>query len=84
MSLTERQKSTIQTTLNSKGVRAVCPMCSKNQWQIGDDFVATVPTQPGAGMAIGGPHVPMVQLICLNCGFVSHHAAALLGIQINS
>lgn len=83
MSLTDRQKQTIQTTLNSKGVRALCPMCGKNQWEIGGDLVTATPVQVGGGVVIGGPVVPMVQLICTNCGFVSHHAAAVVGIQIN-
>jgi len=83
MSLTERQKQTIQQSLSAKKVRASCPMCNAQQWQLWDDMVAATPTQPGGGMAIGGPHVPMIQLVCTNCGFVSHHAAAVLGIQIN-
>jgi hypothetical protein len=83
MSLTDRQKTTIQTTLNAKGFRSVCPMCGSNKWDLGGDLVTAAPTQPGGGVVFGGPHMPMIQLICLNCGFVSHHAAAVVGIQIN-
>ena len=83
MSLTVRQKEAIMTSLNSKGINANCLRCGKNQWDLGNDLVATIPTQPGAGMAIGGQHVPMVQMICMNCGFVNFHAAGLLGVPIN-
>ena len=32
---------------------------------------------------MGGPFMPMAQIVCNNCGFVSHHAIALLGINIH-
>lgn len=83
MSLTDRQKTTILSTLNAKGVKAMCPMCGKNSWEIGGELVSTTALNPGGTMVVGAPIVPMIQLICTNCGFVSHHAAAVMGIQIN-
>ncbi len=81
MGLTDRQKNTIKSALQQKGFGA-CPMCHKSNWQFGDDLVHAPVTALGGSMAIGGPHIPMVQIVCTNCGFVSHHAAGALGIPL--
>jgi hypothetical protein len=81
MGMTDRQKQTIQETLQRKGFGA-CPMCRQGNWQLGEDLVHAPATSLEGGMALGGPHIPMVQIICTNCGFVSHHAAGVLGIKL--
>jgi hypothetical protein len=82
MGLTDRQLKTIENSLSSKGIRS-CPLCRISNWQLQDSLVQTpVASLGGAIMTIGGPIVPLVQLICLNCGFVSLHAAGLLGIEL--
>jgi hypothetical protein len=82
MGLTDRQRKTIENSLNSKGIRN-CPLCRYSKWQLEDNMVQTpVASLGGAFMTIGGPIMPLVQLICLNCGFVSLHAAGLLGIEL--
>ena len=82
MSLTDRERQAVADTLKQKGARG-CPICGATSWQLQDEMVATVPSVPGGGLSIGGAHIPMIQVVCTNCGFVSHHAAAALGIQIN-
>lgn len=81
MALTDRQKNTIQTNLQSK-IRGTCPMCGQSNWTLGEEVVASNTTSLQGGMAIGGQFVPMVQLICNNCGFVAHHAVGVLGINL--
>lgn len=81
MGMTDRQKQTIQESLQKKGFGA-CPMCRQSNWQLGEDLVHAPVTSLGGGMALGGPHIPMAQVICTNCGFVSHHAAGVLGIRL--
>lgn len=81
MGMTDRQKQTIQAALQAKGV-AVCPMCRRSGWQVGEDLVHAPATSLGGGMSLGGPHIPMAQIVCTNCGFVSHHAVGVLGIAL--
>ena len=81
MSLTDRQKQTIQQALQSKGFGA-CPGCRQASWQLADDLVGIPTTSMGGGMAIGGGHIPMAQIVCTRCGFVSHHAVGVLGFKL--
>ena len=83
MSLTERQRQTVLSGLQKKQVRPQCPMCGQNKWTLAEDLVIATAFTLGGGMALGGPHVPMCQLICNNCGFVSHHAVGALGIDLD-
>lgn len=83
MSMTDRQKATIQEVLRQKGFGPSCPMCRNTSWQLHDDLVHSPVTVLGAAiMQVGGPVIPMAQLICTNCGFVSHHAVGALGIKL--
>ncbi len=82
MGLTDREKQEIQDKLNSRGARAICPMCSKNQWTIGDSFVMGTPVGIGGDMVLGSGGVPMAKLICSYCGFVSHLAIGALGFDL--
>lgn len=81
MALSEQQKETVLDNLKQK-VRGVCPMCGKNQWTLGDELVASIAAGAGGGLGIGGPYIPMVQMVCNNCGFVAHHAVGYLGIKL--
>ena len=82
MALTDRQKTAIEGALKAR-VKGPCPMCGKTEWSLQEEFVMATTTSIGGGIAIGGQFVPMVQLICMGCGFVSHHAVGLLGISLN-
>lgn len=82
MGLTDREKTKIQDALNDRGVRPVCPMCSKSQWTIADSFVMANPVSLGGDTVLGGGGIPMAQLICTNCGLVSHHAVGALGFDL--
>lgn len=81
MALTDRQKQTILDNLRGK-IRNPCPRCSQGNFTLGDEVVATTTTSLQGGMAVGGPIIPMVQAVCTNCGFVSHHAIGVLGIDL--
>jgi hypothetical protein len=47
MSLTDRQRAAILSTLATKGVRPLCPMCGKNSWELGSELVSTMALNPG-------------------------------------
>ena len=64
--------------INSHGISSDCPACGKNNWAAGQ--IISAPTMAGGGMQIGGPTVPMVQLICGACAYVMLYAAVPIGL----
>lgn len=81
MALTTRQKEAISDRL--RAFNGACPICQQRNWTIGDEIVAATSVSLGGSTVIGGPFIPMAQIVCNNCGFVAHHAVAILGIEIN-
>jgi hypothetical protein len=81
MALTERQKEKILSSLRTKA-KAHCPMCGGTNWELWEEMVGAMAASPQGGIGIGGPYIPMVQIVCTNCGFVSHHAVGVLGIDL--
>ena len=82
MSLTARQRTGIAESLRTK-IRPNCPMCTRTAWTLGDEFVAASATSLQGGIAIGGPFIPMIQMVCNHCGFVSHHAVGAVGVDLS-
>lgn len=80
MALTDREQERIVERLKSK-VKGPCPMCGLSNWSVGENIVATHAASPQGGLSIGGGFIPMVQVVCTECGFVAHHAAKLLGVE---
>lgn len=81
MALTTKQKETIAEKL--RRFDGACPICKNKNWTIGDEIVMATSVSLGGSTVIGGPFIPMAQVVCNNCGFISHHAVALLGISVN-
>jgi hypothetical protein len=81
MSLTTKQKEKIAEKL--KLINGSCPICSDKNWTIGDEIVSANSVSLAGSTVMGGPFIPMAQIVCNKCGFVSHHAVALLGLSIN-
>ena len=78
MPLSQDQVNRAQSWLNAKGVRAECHACGRNNWAVGD--IVAAPTYSAGGIAIGGPSVPMLQVICANCAYVRLFAAVPVGL----
>lgn len=79
MPLDQSDIDKVQAHMQRMGVRGQCPACgASGNWTIGE-LVAS-PSYVEGGMAIGGPVVPMVQVICSRCGYVMHFAAKLMGL----
>jgi predicted nucleic-acid-binding Zn-ribbon protein len=78
MPLDQNQSNTLQKHLNKIGFRPQCQACGANNWAPGE--IITPPVYSGGGIQIGGPNVPMVQVICEKCGYVVHFAAVLVGL----
>lgn len=78
MPISQEQANKLQSWLDTKGVRPSCPACGTNNWAPGD--VIAAPVFAEGGFRIGGPTVPMVQLICANCAYVRLFAAVPIGL----
>lgn len=82
MALTTNQKEIIVRRLET--INAACPICAYRAWTISDEIVSAMSVSLGGSTTLGGPFIPMAQIVCRNCGFVSHHAIGVLGIDIQS
>jgi hypothetical protein len=78
MPMTQQQANKLTQWLQSKGVRGACSACGKNNWAPGG--IVSAPEFTGHAIAIGGPSVPMAQLVCGNCGHVMLFAAVPIGL----
>ncbi|MCK5642662.1 MAG: hypothetical protein KAJ19_17775 [Gammaproteobacteria bacterium] len=81
MALTTSQKEAISDKL--RAFNGACPICQQKNWTIGDEIVSATSVSLAGSTVMGGPFIPMAQIVCNNCGFVAHHAVALLGIEVN-
>ena len=72
------ERQTIQDSLN--GRNNSCPMCSANSWGIADDLVIAPFFDIEYKRVIEGKVLPMVALICNECGYVRQISAAKLGL----
>lgn len=82
MSLTTDQKDLIESSIRKK-TKMRCPMCGSNQWTLGGEIVSNTTVSVGGSVSLGGPFIPLIQLICNECGFTSHHALGALGVKID-
>ncbi len=75
MPLTREQAYKLQQWLNSRGVNLNCPMCGSAQWETGEIV---------SGTSIDDTRnaVPMVQVVCVNCGHVMLFAALPIGLGV--
>lgn len=60
-----------------------CPVCTANNWILGEELVEVRPFQ-GGGLVVGGPVFPKFMIICSNCGHTLLFNAALAGIEMRS
>jgi predicted nucleic-acid-binding Zn-ribbon protein len=75
MPLTREQAYKLQQWLNSRGVNLDCPMCGSAQWETGEIV---------SGTSIDDTRnaLPMVQVVCVNCGYVMLFAALPIGLGV--
>ncbi len=57
---------------------SICPVCNDNNWVIGD--IVASPVFRMGGFQIGGPTVPVVQVICGTCAYVRLFATVPIGL----
>jgi len=76
--LSGSQKQKLRAWMNSKGVRPTCTSCGESDWGAGEVISSPVLTPEGTQAAES--HVPMVQLVCINCSYVMIYAAVPMGL----
>ncbi len=78
MGLDVVQKQKLDVWLREKGIRPLCGVCAATNWVPGD--IVTAPVYSGGDTVIGGPVIPMVQVVCGQCGYVMQFSAKLMGL----
>lgn len=78
MPLNEPQKQKLRSWLNEKGVRPTCVSCGGREWGSGEVVSTTVLSSEG--LQIAETHVPTVQIVCTNCGYMMSYAAVPIGL----
>lgn len=78
MPLTETQKHKLRDWLRSKEVNPTCASCGARDWGAGE--IVSAPILDAEGAHREDSHVPMVQLVCTNCGYLMLYAAVPIGL----
>lgn len=55
-------------TINQKWLSKNCPMCGKNNWNIGTDMITMLGVSEDTSIQIGGRITPVVPVTCNECG----------------
>jgi ribosomal protein S27AE len=50
------------------GANRFCPMCGVNQWSVQDSMYQLLQLNQGAALVIGSPVIPVIPVVCNNCG----------------
>ena len=78
---TPEQKQEIANALTAKSALKPCPRCNQENFVLLDWFM-NIPLQATiSSLSLGGPSLPVVAVICHNCGFVAHHAVGALKLS---
>ena len=78
MPLNESQKQKLRSWLKDKGARPTCVSCGQDEWGTGELVSTTVLNTEV--LQIAETHVPVVQLVCTNCGYIMNYAAVPIGL----
>jgi len=76
MTLTAEQNERLTQWLRDKGKHSDCPFCGENDWIPG--LIIAAPTVTEHNITFSGKKIPMVQLVCGNCGYVHLFAAVMV------
>jgi len=83
--LSEERKQEIITRLRERGVPKACPMCGNKQWTLADSYVKPlvqnqIEVNRAGHVRPNDGFLPLVALICNQCGFTSQHSVGMLGL----
>ncbi len=78
MPLSSYEQQKIRDFLNGKNNS--CPICSTNRWAIAEDLIVASFFDLEYKRIIEGKVLPIVVLICDECGYIRQLAAAKVGL----
>lgn len=81
--MTQEEREKIFKALETRQVRAICPICKIGRLTLVNGYFKKVLSDDYKSPVIGGRYLPSIILICNNCGFVSQHALGALGLLHN-
>jgi hypothetical protein len=74
MSLSEEQVKQLNYWMSQHRMNPTCPACGGRKW-IPGEIIASPLYSHEKGFSIGGPTIPMVQLVCGDCNYLMLFAA---------
>lgn len=78
MDISRQQKAI--AALEAKGAKLPCSRCGHSKFALVGESVFMMQEKPEE-FVVGGPVIPVVLVVCENCGNISTHAAKVLDIM---
>lgn len=77
--LDDAQRQILLDWWQKKDIRIQCESCGHRKWSIGD-IIAGFSIDGAGNTRMGGDMIPMVQVLCENCGHVRLYSAVKIGL----
>ena len=68
MKFTKAAAEKILAALNKQGAPKICALCGKGPWALADAFYFLTAHQEMPNISVGKPGMPLVAMVCQNCG----------------
>jgi hypothetical protein len=75
----EKVLAALNAHFKKLGIAPRCVVCGNNSWEMGNVIAPPIYATNNA-LTIGGPVVPVVPMVCRNCGNTIQFAAGALGL----
>lgn len=76
----QKRLDEVVNALTLKGVNFPCSRCGQAKFSVVGEALILLQEDPNV-FAIGGPSIPTIIVACDNCGYITQHAAAPLGVM---
>lgn len=83
MAFDQQKRQQIADALQQRNATNLCSRCNHPNHTLAHDGYVMLPLNdnPANGnVVIPPPSIPCIATVCNNCGHISHHAAAVLGV----
>jgi len=78
--LTEEETQKATAWLNEHAKVGKCSMCGNLNWSVVPVIFNSTIYYPGGGLRVGGASVPLISIICSNCGHMEFFSAVVIGL----
>ncbi len=76
----QENKESIIQKVKKKAINLQCPVCSNQNMMIADGYFAHDIQNSLKSRTLGGQNVPVIPIICSNCGLIREFAAGVYGL----